>query len=298
MDEWVGYRGPMTDKEFPCVTAFFDESGHSASTRVVAMGGAISGPKLWEEVRLKWKAALDRFGVRVFHMTDFENRQGEFSGWDENRKRGLLSELMASVENIVFLMGAAVVVQDFSRLPHTGTQGTFLDAWYFCYQTCFEAALSPDYVFDTEWLGVPKEGANIRACFFEQHRQFTWGPVLFAMAHERRKERGVKGPVGIIGWGSKDSSVHYQFADLIAYELRKHVENAVFNEGRPTRWPMQQLLKKIFVVNVFDNSKTLIPTEGNKSAVFRGAGLADVGDGGRITFSAPSVPQKEEADHG
>ena len=272
------------------MTAYFDESGHSASTRVVAIGGAMTGPKQWGEVRPRWKAALDKFGVRVFHMTDFENRQGEFSGWDEDRKRGLLSELIISVENIVFLMGAAVVVRDFKLLPRTGEYGTFQDPWYFCYQQCFEAALSSDFLFDTEWHGVEKEFASARACFFEWHRQFTWGPVLFALAHERRKERGVKGPDGIIGWGSKDSSLHFQLAYLIAYELRKHVENAVFHEGRPTRWPMQQLLKKIFQVNVFDNSKTEIPTEGNKTALFRSAALADVGDGGRIKFSALSTP--------
>src|SRR5437868_14206582 len=152
MGDWTGYRGSLTDKEFPAITAYFDESGHSASTRVVAMGGAISGPKLWEEARLKWKAALDRFGVRVFHMTDFENRQGEFGGWDEKRKRGLLAELMTSVESVVFLIGAAVVVRDFKLLPHKGERGTFHDPWYFCYQSCFEAALSPDYFFVTEWL--------------------------------------------------------------------------------------------------------------------------------------------------
>jgi hypothetical protein len=187
-------------------------------------------------------------------------------------------------------MGAAAVVQDFKLLPHTDKRGRFQDPWYFCYQSCFEAALSPYFLFDAEAHGVGKEFANGRACFFEQHRQFKWGPVLFALAHERRKEQGVKGPDGMIGWGNKEGSVHYQFADLIAYELRKHIENAVFHEGRPTRWPMQQLLKKIFQVNVFDNSKTEIPTEGNKTALFRSAALADVGDGGRITFSALSTP--------
>jgi hypothetical protein len=84
--------------------------------------------------------------------------------------------------------------------------------------------------------------------------------------------------------------VHLQFADLIAYELRKHIENAVFHEGRPTRWPVQQLLKKVFFVNVFDDSKTQIPTEGSETVLFRNAALTDVGDGGQITFSAPSTP--------
>jgi hypothetical protein len=149
-------------------------------------------------------------------------------------------------------------------------------------------ALSPFNVYDPEYAGVEKEFAGIRACFFEAHRQFTWGPVLFALAHDRDRELGVKRQRldGIIGWGTKQTSVHFQLADLIAYELRKHVENAVFRGGRPTRWPMKQLLKKPFVVNVLDDSRTVIPTEYGGFALFRSASLADVDEGARIRFNA------------
>src|SRR4030088_1980187 len=91
---WTLFRGSLENQEFPAVTAYFDESGHHASTRVVAMGGAIAGPNQWGEHRQRWKETLGRYGVNVFHMTDFENRQGEFLGWNENRRRELLSDLM------------------------------------------------------------------------------------------------------------------------------------------------------------------------------------------------------------
>ncbi len=82
------------------------------------MGGAIAGPKQWGEHRQKWKETLCRYSVNVLHMTDCENRQGEFRGWDENRKRRFLSDLIGSFnENTFFLIGAAAVVQDFNRLP-------------------------------------------------------------------------------------------------------------------------------------------------------------------------------------
>ena len=236
MQNWAAYHGSLEDQEFPAMTAFFDESGHSESTRVVAMGGAMAGPKQWGNVRQKWKTILARFGVGVFHMSEFENRRGEFSRWDENRKRSFLSDLISILNNdIFFLIGAAVVVRDFKRITFNSPR--FRDPWYFCYQSCFEAALSQPFLFDPEWAGIAIEDANVRACFFEQHRQFTWGPVLFALAQERDQARGVKRSDGIIGWGNKQSSVHFQVADLIAYELRKHVENAVFCGGRPTRWP-------------------------------------------------------------
>jgi hypothetical protein len=196
------------------------------------------------------------------------------------------------MRTLFFLIGAAVVVQDFNRLPFRGDK-KFINPWYFCYQSCFEAALSPYFFVDPKFAGVEKEFAHIRACFFEAHRQYTWGPVLFALERERAREHGVKRLDGIIGWGAKQTSVHFQLADLIAYELRKHVENAVFRGGRPTRWPMKQLLKKPFVVNVLDDSQTVIPTEVGGFALFRNASLADVDDGGRIQFNAQvRLPEK------
>lgn len=93
----VWMRGSLDDQEFPCVTAFFDESGHSASTKTVAIAGAMTTPKRWGNLRVKWKAALQRHGVQLFHMKDFENRHGEFEGWDETRKRALLAELFRAI---------------------------------------------------------------------------------------------------------------------------------------------------------------------------------------------------------
>jgi hypothetical protein len=289
-EKWILYSGPLKDQEFPAVTAYFDESGHDASTRVVAIGGAIAGPKQWGEHRESWKQTLDKYGIEFLHMTDFENRQGQFKGWDEERKRGFLSDLMCSFEeNAFFLIGAAAVVKDFKRLPFGADKG-FVNPWYFCYQNCFQEALNPYFFLEPKFAGVETEFSNIRACFFEAHRQYTWGPVLFAIAHERdleRLERGEKRQRldGIIGWGTKQTSVHFQLADLIAYELRKHVENSVFQGGRPTRWPMRQLLKKPFTVNLLDDSQTVIPTEGG-FGLFRNASLADVDDTGRIRFNA------------
>jgi hypothetical protein len=48
---------------------------------------------------------------------------------------------------------------------------------------------------------------------------------------------------------------------------------------------MRQLLKKVFVANLFDNSKTVIPKEGSQFALFRCCSLADVDANGRCTFN-------------
>lgn len=280
------WHGSLEDQEFPCITAFFDESGHSASTRTVAIGGAMTSPKRWGDLRVRWKTALQRHGVQVFHMTDFETRHGEFEGWDEARRRELLTELFDAIADCpLTIIGAVVVVEDFNQLDADVRKG-MMDPWYLCYHWCFHEAITSGLVFvDPKKEGIEIEDLRIRACFFELQRQYTWGPVLFQMAREAAKEWAGAYKSGIIGFGGKHSTVHFQVADLIAYEIRKHVENAVYKQGRATRWPMKQLLKCMMMVNVFDQSGTEIPTEGG-FAMFRTGAFTDMKRGGAIKFIA------------
>lgn len=250
----------------------------------------MAAPKQWGEVRRAWRALLNEFGVEVFHMTDFENRQGEFLNWDEDKKRSLLSRLVGNlVEHVALFYGASVVVKDFNGIrddvKQTLTSRRLMDPWYLCYQSCFEDALSTYSIFDPEWAGIEPKFENIRACFFEQHREYIWGPMLFTLAQETAQEQGLQRPIGIVGWGDKRSSIHLQVADLIAYEVRKHVENAIFNGGRPTRWPMKQLLKNMFMMSTFDNSRTSIPIEGSETAYVKTAALHGMDENGRIRFN-------------
>jgi hypothetical protein len=288
IENWASYHGPLHDRDFPCVTAYFDESGHSASTKVVAIGGAMATPVRWGELRVKWSSILAKYDVKTFHMADLENRQGEFRGWDEARKRGLLSEVLEAItESPMFMIGAAVVVEDFNRLNETMRE-KLMDPWYLCYQSCFEEVLSMFYVFDPEREGVERGLSNVRACFYEAHLQYKWGPILFAMSRASARRRGIRRSEGIIGWGTKATTVHFQVADFIAYELRKHIENAIYKQGRPTRWPMKQFLKTVFVTNVYDDTKTVIPVDGEQHTLFRRAALAELQPDGKVVFEAAS----------
>jgi hypothetical protein len=292
MDGWKLYRGNLSTTDFPSVTAYFDESGHSASTRVVAIAGAMSTPKRWGALREKWTATLAKYKIDMFHMTDFESRQGEFSGWDENRKRALLSELFEAIENFpLMLMGTAIVVGHFNKLD-ANKQKYLMDPWYVCYQSCFTEALSTLYIFNPVEEGVEPEFANIRSCFFESHRQYKYGPALFALTHEQVSSRAVSRTRGVIGWGSKQSCVHFQLADLVAYELRKHVENSLFGLGRPTRWPMKRFMKMMFTINIFDDSDVTIEHDEEDLATFRKGSLLEAGKDGKVTLTA-LMPKNE-----
>jgi hypothetical protein len=72
---------------------------------------------------------------------------------------------------------------------------------------------------------------------------------------------------------------------MVAYELRKHVENAIYRLGRPTRWPMRQFLNGFLMVNIFDDSKSEIPTEGGHMAIFRHGSLGSIASNGAIKLA-------------
>jgi hypothetical protein len=285
MEGWQLYSGSLDS--LPIVTACFDESGHSASTRVVAMGGAMATPKQWRVLKNAWTTTLNNFGVESFHMVDFENRRGNFSSWDEDRKRNFLRELFDGIDNTaLWLIGSAAVVEDFNRLG-SKLPRELRDPWYLCYESCFREVLSMYWLFDPDEEGVEREFAHIRGCFFEQPTEYAYGPLLFMEEYERRLNND-NGAHAVIGWAHK-GPFQLELADLIAYELRKHVENAIFEQGRPTRWPMKQLFKKGLFVNVFDRSRTQIPTEGSV-ALFRCGYLTDPENGDYSITFAPLQP--------
>jgi hypothetical protein len=257
----------VDDEEFGLITAYLDESGHSASSRVVAMAGAIGAPRDWRCIREHWTSVLARYGVRVFRMSHFENRFGEFRDWNNERRHALMAELLSVLEETFLIpIGTAVVVQDFRDLS-AKTQRGLLDPWYLCFQMCLNDVATGTLMVTRDELWDSKRCAVV----LEQQSEFWRAPYLFAQMLEREL---FAEKIGLLGYAGKHTCVKLHLADLIAYELRKHVENCFFDPGRPTRWPMKRLLARPFLANVFDNQGRLVRTEGSDMAVFRGADTA------------------------
>ena len=78
---------------------YYDETGHSAdpNARLCGVAGAISTADKWEECELAWRATLERFEVRQFHMIkpgDAEIKRGGVLLWKVmlRRARGPLKK--------------------------------------------------------------------------------------------------------------------------------------------------------------------------------------------------------------
>lgn len=85
--------------------AYFDESGEyqDGTLKRLTLGGCIASFENWQAFDQRWRAALDDEGVNVFHMADFEAREGEFprSDWEESRRRKLLGNLLGIINQHV-----------------------------------------------------------------------------------------------------------------------------------------------------------------------------------------------------
>jgi hypothetical protein len=281
------YTKSTDDNELPLITAYFDESGHSASTRVVCMAGAVGPPSSWTRVREEWSAILAKHGVRVFHMADFENRFGEFEGWNDERRHALLSELLAVLDNTMLIsVGTAVLVEDFENLE-SRTRAGLMDPWYLCLQMCLTDVAQTVLIVTKEELWDTKRCA----VFLEHQSEFWRAPLLFSQMLEREAfaER-----IRIFGYATKQSCVKVYLADLIAYELRKHVENCLFDPNRPTRWPMKQLLKRPYLANVFDQQDRSLKIGPSGMVVFRNVDTAQLNRGGKILYGQNYVDSRAE----
>jgi hypothetical protein len=73
-----------------------DESGF-AGDGYFAMAGYVADHELWAAFDPYWNAILRKHGVDHFHMKDFAHARGAFEGWDEDRRRPLMADLLEIV---------------------------------------------------------------------------------------------------------------------------------------------------------------------------------------------------------
>jgi hypothetical protein len=116
--------------------AFADESGHAADPKVdhVGLVGLIAPEERWATFRNQWNAALAAFGIDAFHMREFAHRRGAFQDWPEERRRALLDQLLAAIEELQPTIVGSVISLQAWRALDSSDQRLFLDPYYACIQ--------------------------------------------------------------------------------------------------------------------------------------------------------------------
>jgi hypothetical protein len=213
--------------------AALDESGTHQSSDYVVVAGYVSNAPKWNQFSEEWQAALDKWGIPAFHMTDFENRQGCFESWGEEARKSRLNSLLTMIKQHTFLSVAFVVrKRQFEEIVSEEARQLCGDAYGLaaigCYNRLKERVKAPevdgyiDYTMDR----VSRGGGALQWMYRVQSGYPEW-------AEDTR--------MFSLSFKDKCLFLPLQAADILAYEIYKEAQRLFGNNKRPERYPFKQL---------------------------------------------------------
>ncbi|MBI3609379.1 MAG: DUF3800 domain-containing protein [Nitrospirae bacterium] len=221
------------------LVAYFDESGHSSNTRFVCIGGLITTNDDWQVFSKHWTATLNAVGVSGLHMREFAHSRGQFAGWDEQRRRDLLTRLMALVHGadmttigVVFPMPVWHSLSDIQKRE-------LVDPYFPCLQEVFNGALVHAAITANDSITLvvadhPEFGAKAQSLWNTYRASHPFGHYV---SDFQRRSPGQSAPL--------------QAADWVAYEVLKSCEKN--SKGKQNdRWPFAQFLRTDAMLKFLD----------------------------------------------
>jgi hypothetical protein len=95
-------------------TAYGDESADETRQRVLAVAAIFGNKDEWDMFRIKWN---ERTGGKIFHATDCDTDQGDYSETEHNENKKLYADLTRLIaESRMIGHGAAIHICDFKEL--------------------------------------------------------------------------------------------------------------------------------------------------------------------------------------
>ena len=234
--------------------AYFDESGtHGEESGAVTVAGFVATRERWTEFGGEWADFLAREGIKTFHRTHLESFYKEFArdkGWDEERRNRVVNESQAIIGKYVQVGFAHTVFKaDYDEVVKGDVRLKLGAKHYtFCGQACMRriaawAALSGhneaiNYFFEGGAKGTGELSAMMAriAKKPEARAAFRLSSISFAKKYDE-----------VIDEVMFPGLIQLQAADILAYEVYKHMENFHFSpDKRPMRQSFLQLLNLRF----------------------------------------------------
>lgn len=215
-------------------SVYLDESGTHASSDYAVVAGFVSNVSQWEAFSEKWQQALTDFHLDYFHMTDFENRRGQFDNWSTTAKKDLLNRLLPIIDEHTFSsIGCIVRRESFDTLLSPFVKQLCGDAYGVAALACWRH-LGEMLKGVDGWMDCTME-RGARGCGALQliHAEDSKFPEW----HYNHR---------ILGLSFRDKRVFLplQAADILAYELWKQSARQFGQETRPPRYPLKVIGQK------------------------------------------------------
>jgi hypothetical protein len=200
---------------------YVDESGTHAGSPIVTVAGYVARPRVWEKFTRRWNARKGT--VKVYHAVDCANSRGEFGGWDSARRNAFVARLLPTIAECG-LRGMAVGIDirayEAAMDPHPDLRKIMGNPYTSCFQWALQGVV--DIIQEkrnTERLDIIHEQNSFRADV----------ETTFRYVEEGRANR--QGPMNL-GFGTKESDVPLQAADVLAYEANKRLRDLSKPERR------------------------------------------------------------------
>jgi len=218
--------------------SFVDEAGHAKdpNQKYLCLAGLLATEVAWKNFDVEWRGACAAEGLKEpFHMKALAGRRGEFAGWEEKKRRHILSELISVIERAGAIpVGSVVSVAGFDALPPEVRRG-FKDPHFLAFQTLtYQIAVAASMEREPGPVTMVyahhpehSDGLGNTRQLWEAVRKYNRIVALFMESH-------------VCGEQAEYSGL--QAADLWAYELRHHFE-VIRPAGQRPRWPFLQFVK-------------------------------------------------------
>ena len=205
------------------ITAYFDDSGTSPSNSVVVTAGYIGSAAQWTKFTLQWNGLLSEFGITKMHRGDLESLQREYLAWTPEKRKLLVHKAQEIIRQRTYTgLGNSVIKADFEAVFPPILKKFYGGAYGYCAFLCIARAknwfdktntVDPiDWVFEAGTEGSGQFDILMRA--------------LYANPDLRRNFR-------VNTWSFRDkATIPLQAADVLAYEIYKHITNQIVKGGK------------------------------------------------------------------
>lgn len=208
-------------QSFADETGTHDMTGLAPGSEVAAVVGYLSRKDDWANFCSDWKAILDKYHIKVFHMSEFNNvnRRDDptwpYHGWSRDRMQSFINELVPIArDNSLIGVGGLVSVRDYDRLTPEWLKTETQHPFHFCFQLFFDAMLHAIEIFEP-----PLNDKDQIAFFFDRQKQFK--SKALQIYDITRAIKDSRNRMGSITFVDKEKYLPIQAADLLAFRQRK-----------------------------------------------------------------------------
>jgi hypothetical protein len=220
----AGYIGIAKYRIVYAVDFYFDESGIHAGSPAFVLAGYLATTSQWLAFEERWCSALTEFGVDCFHMHDLEQRTDRFKGWSPETAIALQGKLIEIINHTVMIgICCGVSVADYQAATPAILHPDIRFAYLLCFYECL---LGIQHYMEAKEHNEPVK------FIFDQNE---YCGMLATVYHRLRKDLGSPAWMGGLSCEDRRIFIPLQAADLLAYEMFKHLTHRSVEPWRKMR---------------------------------------------------------------